>query len=494
MRKVFLIFLGILLLTSILITGAFAQLEKVDAYVDQVREAVAKGKNAIDAGEPREIAQGFLDDARVAYDNAQAIAATIPRGSDDEARANELLNEAERLIIELEAMIESMPTTTTTTIPPSPGQVEFPSGGGIRMPYAMGVFGGSATDIQGASPPYLKDIKGQPVIGKSDDGTGFWGAGYVLWGVGTPPAVVEGETEAADDGDINQTRIERFNGHIKLYWNYNNTNVTAADIWRYNAGVDGGFVVETSVYVKIAGPISATEWEDNAAIVGDGNNYYYRVIPSGTPQANIMDPPLNKRTMGKVDVKLVAESKYTFVSYPFNAAVINMQDLIGDQLRHKDQVHWWDPNALPAPAYNIITKVQNAWDSDHDFQFGEGFLVYLWPTLPPGTPRQDVYLTLVGLVGNFAPDVKVYLGDEYYLVGYPYPVVRNALTAGFAPRHKDQIHMWTTDPADLSQEFAIATYVTSAWDELSLTEFALGESKFHYVHPDNDPYDWILTF
>lgn len=85
---------------------------------------------------------------------------------------------------------------TTTTIPqPSGSSQVFPP-----IPMTLGAHGGSI--IIPPSSPGLTDIKGQPVIGFSTGGgiTGYWGAGYHLWGpVGT--ATIEGEVKDVNTDD-----------------------------------------------------------------------------------------------------------------------------------------------------------------------------------------------------------------------------------------------------------------------------------------------------
>jgi hypothetical protein len=63
--------------------------------------------------------------------------------------------------------------------PPTPTVMQvFPP-----FPMTLGAHGGAILNMQGTSPPYLDDIKGQAVIGVSTGGgiTGYWGAGYWLW-------------------------------------------------------------------------------------------------------------------------------------------------------------------------------------------------------------------------------------------------------------------------------------------------------------------------
>lgn len=301
-----------------------------------------------------------------------------------------------------------------------------------------------------------------------------------------------GSTEGPDDGLINNTRIERTSdGRIKLLWNYNDPSITSADIFRMVNETDSQFSADPGAYAPIT-PTSITgtefidEFEPPSRIrVGDGKAYYYRVVPAGVTDIFGTDPvtgkAYNKRTVGKVDIRLGDE--YNSICYPFNKNYIGVVELMGDQLSEGDQIHWWERSAQ---TYRILTKLSSGWSADHNFEFGDGFFVYL---VPGGVPR-SVKLTLVGIVDNFATGITKPLGLEYTLIGYPYPVVRDAGAAGFAPREGDQLHIWRVD----SQRFFITTYVGSAWNDLSLINLSVGEGKFYYIPEDRTAYDWAPRF
>jgi hypothetical protein len=290
-----------------------------------------------------------------------------------------------------------------------------------------------------------------------------------------------GTTEGPDDGDINETTIERTSGgNVELTWNFNSAGVTQVDVWRHDAGAQGEFVADPNLYSIVLTGNSGTSWVDGGVNVGDGLNYYYRVVPAGTVQANIFNGTFNKRTMGKVDVRL--RDEYTAISYPFNAAYIDVLTLMGEQLDEGDQIHWWDQ---PGQQYSLITKLVGGWPNTHSFQFAEGFFVYL----VPGSIARDMNLTLVGLVGNFASSISIPMDTEYKLMGYPYPVARDAKQIGLRELESDQIHVWLWN----GQQFTMTTYV-SDWNNLTLIDFGLGESKFWYTPDTNITYDWVPIF
>lgn len=299
-----------------------------------------------------------------------------------------------------------------------------------------------------------------------------------------------GDVEGPDDGLIRNTIIERFGDHVKISWIYN--GATNAKIWRMSAGPDGEFSNVASSYDvidPIQPPLTGTEWEDTSALIGDGNNYYYRVVPGGTNQSEIHLGTNNKKSVGKIDITLNGEGKYSFCSYPFNAAYIDLPTLIGDQLELEDQIHWWDSNAQPSPLYNIITKLAGGWNAVHNFELGEAFLVYLSPQEPA---RTDVKVTLVGLVNNYTAGVSKPLGLGYNLIGYSHPVIKDAAAAGFTPNADDQIHSWI-DTGGGIWAYEFATNISgSGW--MGNTTFEVGEGKFYYIPSNRNPYDWTIDF
>ncbi|MFC1637697.1 hypothetical protein ACFL1W_01615, partial [Candidatus Margulisiibacteriota bacterium] len=198
--------------------------------------------------------------------------------------------------------------------------------------------------------------------------------------------------------------------------------------------------------------------------------------------------------VGKVNVDLKQE--YNCVTYPFNAATYTLAEIIGDQLKEGDQLHWWDVGEwdegssrwTKQQAYYAVTKLA-AWP-DGEFKPAEGFYVYLL-----GKSR-DEKLTLVGKVGGFAVDFELQLSKEYTLTGYPYP--RGGLLAtsiGFMPREGDQFHKWDW----ATQGFIATTYLEPAgepagWRDEEITRFKLGEGKFYYILPSSPTYKWKPEF
>jgi hypothetical protein len=241
---------------------------------------------------------------------------------------------------------------------------------------------------------------------------------------------------------------------------------------------------------------SATTWTDPGR-GGDGHSYYYRVVPGDVAQDQIFGSragvAYNKRTAGKIDVALA--QGYNALSYPFNTASIDIPTMIGNQLSVLDQIHWWNRTSQQ---YSIITKngaAATAWNATHTFNLSESFFVYIVPAAGTATPRA-VNLTLVGLVDNFTPGLRLPLSRQYNLLGYPYPMLRIPATAGFAPREGDQIHIWysTAVAGRAAQRFGIATYVRGAWNNPDMVNFTVGEGKFYYIPLTNSAYDWVPTF
>ncbi|MBN2057380.1 MAG: hypothetical protein JW782_01105 [Candidatus Saganbacteria bacterium] len=328
-----------------------------------------------------------------------------------------------------------------------------------------------------------------------------------------------GVTEGPDDGLINGSTISRLDsGAIRLDWSYN--GAINAVIWRMEADpATDEFSNNTDLYGSgpVAGPFTLaageTTWTDPDTHTGDGRTFYYRIVPDGVARADIFGTDgggmaYNRRTLGKTDLSLV--EGYNLLCYPFNSATIDIPTLIGNQLLIGDQIHWWNLGAgIGTQGYMLTTRLtagttSDHWSAPHNFQFGEGFFIYIvpGPDLVPALPsRGSVQLTFVGLVDNFATGLQIPLVREYNLIGYPCPVVRTVNAAGFVPREQDQVHIWYPDasrippppPARSAQAFWISTLVGSDWNYPDAVNLTVGEGKFYYIPTDSASYDWTLT-
>jgi hypothetical protein len=351
--------------------------------------------------------------------------------------------------------------------------------------YALNIYDNSQVQINPSNTYYVAVEKGADGWGADPVTVNLrpegWNEVNLTLAAGAGPG---GTTEGPDDGQINNTTIERLSdGRIKLTWSYNGIP-PGAQVWKMRAGADSQFSNTVTAYSGIWTG-TGTEHID-PAFTGSA---YYRVVPGGVTQPDIFGnapggQPYNKRTMGKVDITLGQE--YNSIGYPFNANYIGVADLMGNQLAEGDQIHWWDQ---PAQSYRLITRPAGGWPTGHNFEFGDGFFVYIVPATPPTPPRTPT-LTMVGLVGNFAAGVKKNLEQQYNLIGYPYPVIRSAVDAGFAAREGDQIHKWNQP----GQGFTMTTFVGASWSDLGLTNFSVGEGKFYYIPTTGTAYDWMLRY
>jgi len=313
---------------------------------------------------------------------------------------------------------------------------------------------------------------------------------------GAPPFP---SSEAADDGWIYNTQITRLGSTaadgIRLTWDYN--GATSAEVWEYKgAGIP--FTSETTGYIEISPKINSpiNSYDVPGILVRDGQNAYYRVVPGDLTQSQIFGSSegkaYNKRTVGKVDITIEA-AEYNAISYPFNSSSIDIPTLMGGQLSEGDQVHWWEWNQSPQ-AYLLSTKVGSGWSAAHTFGFGDGLFIFIKPANYAlyNSTTNPARLCLVGLVDNFAPTIIKSLGIEYNLVGYPYPIVRNGNQVGFAPTEGDQIHKWIATASP--QTFTLTTYVSGNWNNIGITTFEVGSSKFYYRKPVNGATNWNFVF
>lgn len=182
---------------------------------------------------------------------------------------------------------------------------------------------GSAVDMN-SSGNHVQDVKGS-FLGHSS------ASGYDLWiGIGALAGVTGTTTgepiePVGDTGIIQQTIIVRnSDGNtatpdpIYLYWSYKTGfEGTPVHIWEYR-GADANFNENTSSWSKLNTiPITANSF-DTTRKSGDGQNAYYRVVPSTVAQSQIMDLAQNTRVAAKVDVVLTGGgiANYTLLAPP----------------------------------------------------------------------------------------------------------------------------------------------------------------------------------
>jgi len=341
---------------------------------------------------------------------------------------------------------EDLPPAPATT---GPTQV-FPP-----IPMTLGAHGGSI--VIPPSSPGLTDIKGQAVIGVSAAGviTGYWGAGYWLWGItpeGWTPPQPPATYELEDTGWIRNTQIELVGNDLRITWDYDPLQgPTAAQVYRYFA--EDGEYDEAGTWGPV-GPVQAagdTEFTD-AGVGNDELNYYYRVVPDPLPGGTtIFSKSNNSITVGKVSVSLPADL-YVFVGLPFMEDNISLAGLLGDQLDNGDEFLWWDGQAYKGATYS------GSWTgTDRDLRVGEGFIVR-------GKGNNKKF-ALLGRFGTFTTQCIIPLvANQYALIDYPYPLSKNFQDMGVAPGSGDDLLEWIVyvDPTH-KQYYDGATWDGSAW-------------------------------
>ncbi|MFA6418413.1 MAG: hypothetical protein WCW67_04635 [Candidatus Margulisiibacteriota bacterium] len=237
----------------------------------------------------------------------------------------------------------------------------------------------------------------------------------------------------------------------------------------------GTFTVDTVTYTLTHnGQVAKVDSSSSAEVYYKG---YGGNVTGGVPDD--LTVFTNAPAVGKANVLLLDE--YNAICYPFRTVDYSLTNIIGNQMATGDQIHYWD---YPTQGYKLLTKT-TGWPT-HTFQTIEGIFAYL---VKGGTPRAE-YLTLVGNAGGFATGTAVNFGDQYNLTGYPYPLRKTAPDAGIIPTEGDQLHQWDS----AGQTFALTTFVSGNWNNLSVATFNLANGKFYYVPVGNAKTPWVLKF
>jgi len=284
--------------------------------------------------------------------------------------------------------------------------------------------------------------------------------------------------DPGDIGLIRQTEIKREadqpNKGIILSWIYdpNLPPGQKADIWRL-MGINRPY---SSVDVWEQGATNVdSPWTDNFTTpmkVADGNNAYYRVVPTGTAQAKIFDVANNARTVGKVDVSF--PKGYTLFSSPLWTDDMTIKTVIGGQLDKVavggDQI--FDYNA------NLTTNDNGNWvGSAISFEKCRGYYLRILNTAKT--------LTFVGKV-DLAP-VTIDLDKGYNMIGCPYPTLKEVSATfigsfqGAGGGTGDQV---------FDKAANLKTCTTGGWVGADY-KFGIGDG-FWYRNLDSKKYTWDL--
>lgn len=250
-----------------------------------------------------------------------------------------------------------------------------------------------------------------------------------------------------DTGLIYDTKIERVGADIKLSWKCDPSLVNQrANIWRltdsqkeYSTSEDW-LLVEKNV-------ANNNPWTDPFVKAENGENAYYRVIPSGAAFApeneagngpfashdqKIFDPKNNARTVGKFDVEIFppaegAAFRYNFISSPLVQYDENLDSVFGKQLPSSSrqakatEIWGWTGTSFGDQAY----LSQNGWvkiNTNNDApnfknEYGVGYII------KTKSGQEQVFLTLVGMVNtDFAYNGKIGVRSNMYTsLGDPIP-------------------------------------------------------------------------
>lgn len=335
--------------------------------------------------------------------------------------------------------------------------------------------------IDGQNGYELQDIKGEPAIGELINESTL----IQLGGIYLMPFLFTSEA-AAEDGLIRETQIFRVadtsGSDLRLTWSYApELSTRSVDIWRLSGpGMEYSAI---ALWAQAASGVTGNEYVEQSVAVADGNNAYYRIVPSGTPRESIFEPIRNNRTVGKVDLPLVA--KYNSITYPFRTDNYNVQAIFGDQLQEGDRILYWNE---AEQVYSILTKTDSF--PGHLLSAVEGIFVYLG-----GDSARTETLTLVGQVGGYPEGFSWPLGLRYNLISFPYPQARTPAEVGLtAPAEGDRLLRWNAE----GQVFSISTYLLGAngagWNDTNIANFDLGEGKFYYIPADGSTRTWQLIF
>jgi hypothetical protein len=311
---------------------------------------------------------------------------------------------------------------------------------------------------------------GDAVIGRASNGTSILYIGP-LYGGGVKQAgpVITGDPD--DNGLVQQTTIKRDGDNagatITLTWVVA-PGVSAVDIWRL-AGAGAQFDPAATGWAKVKANVTAFTWTDDVSgavlKVGDGINAYYRVVPTGTAQADVFLPANNARTVGKVDVDF--PKGYTLFEAPVWTTDMTLSTAIGNQL---DKTAGGDE--LYDFSMNKATYADGSWvGTNVNFEHGRGYYLRILNTAKK--------VTFVGLVA--LADVNLSLNPSYSMVGNPYPLIKEV----------SDIFTNVSVGEELYDKFANKkTYTADGWVGATYS-FGIGDG-FWFRRTGTTAYNWQL--
>ncbi len=278
-----------------------------------------------------------------------------------------------------------------------------------------------------------------------------------------------------DSGWIRQTNITRVGNDLKLTWDYDTPqHATAVNIY-VASGPGAAYEANAGKFTQLLATVaSGTKTYTDTGAAYDANFRYYRIVPSTLVSGtDLLDPKNNSITVGKVQLTLPA-NKYVFCGVPFLEDNQLMSDLIEGQTGDGGEFLWWDGSA-----YHGATYAGGSWiGEDHNLRLGEGFIL---------RAKTDLSLALTGRFGQLATPFVVNLkGNQYNLLGYPYPQVGDFETMGIAPDEGSDLLLWLVG----TQAYDGATRSGTKWvGPAGINTLQLADPR--YYRPKAD-YPWTI--
>lgn len=334
----------------------------------------------------------------------------------------------------------------------------------------------------------LQDIKGQAVIGAGSSASFGLGLGGVYGTLGVE-GLVEG-LGVGDTGLIRNTRIVRENDgnpstpdRILLYWEYAaGSGLTRADIWEFR-GADAAFNSNASTgWIKpSSSPFTGTS-ADTGRFSSDGQNSYYRIVPAGTAQINIMDLALNTRVAGKIDIRFPGGgiANYKLMSVPLYGN--SMNSVFAGQAT-SNMILWpQSGSGVTAREWTTSTPLR----TDIEIRPGVGY----WVQNDGLAGTGDITISFVG-----TPETRNYrnITSPRDLTGNPLPIVANSSTLGgfYDSAREEGDKIWTQSGSGVTvKEFrSLAPGLPMRWPS-----FSLGIHEGFWYWPVGDRHFFINLF
>jgi len=339
-------------------------------------------------------------------------------------------------------------------------------------PYTISGGGGRMTGSD------LFDIKCSPFVGTMTDDN------HELEIDGVGVLFPEEEVEIPETGLIVVTEIWRLeDGQIQLTWNYvEELADKKVDIWRrIGEGIEYSTAAGWVLHRQGLAGTQFTEQKANVAggiEVGDGQNAFYRVVPTDTDPANIHDPGMNNVTVGKVDVSL--DVGWNIVAIPFvQQHGYKVGDVLAKQLT---------PGAAPgdvlytADLEKATFENSNWTNANLILKLGEGLYINILQGRDPIT---------LSFVGEVPTDVQQYtLPVGFRRIGNSSCISKSLYDAGFDASFGGDSSL--AGDAMYNSALDKMTKQEDTWVPEGLFTFKVGEGYWYYRQSKPGQFNWVL--